>query len=169
MDQLKQDSVYLVSEAIIAAMFVSYLGPFHPSYRNKVLHELKLKLLENGIKVHARHDFVSSMTDHVTIQNWLNCGLPYDNHSIQNALIIENNKRWPFIIDPQRQAIAWIKGKEKDNNLKFVKAGDPHVIRILENSVRLGEVVVIEVRFYILVVVFTFQFGRVCGRFVLHG
>ena len=158
----------MVSEAIIAAMFVSYLGPFHPSYRNKVLHELKLKLVENGIKVHACHDFVSSMTDHVTIQNWLNCGLPYDNHSTQNALIIENNKHWPFIIDPQRQAIAWIKGKERDSSLKFVKAGDPRLISILENSVRLGEVVVIEVWFYILLSVFTFQFRGVCGRFMLH-
>lgn len=102
-------------------------------------------LIKNNIKVHQDFDFVASMTEHVQIQNWMNCGLPHDNHSTQNALIIENTQQWPFIIDPQYQAAKWIKGKEKENVIKVVKASDSGLMNILENSIRLGEVVIIQV------------------------
>lgn len=57
------------------------------------------------------------MGDPVLIQYWtINCGLPKDDTSTENGIIIEKSKRWPLMIDPQTQANKFIKnmGKERD-------------------------------------------------------
>jgi len=42
------------------------------------------------------------------IGNWLLQGLPNDELSKQNGIIIEKSKRFPLIIDPQNQARTWL-------------------------------------------------------------
>lgn len=39
------------------------------------------------------------------VLKWQNKGLPQDNHSTENALIVKKTKRWPLFIDPQGQAV----------------------------------------------------------------
>ena len=99
------------------------------------------------------------MTDSIQIQDWMNSGLPHDKHSTQNAIFIHNTHHWPFIIDPQQQAFKWIKGMEKGKILKVLKANDPKLITYLENSIRIGEVVVIQVlSIYLFIFFFYFFF-----------
>jgi dynein heavy chain, axonemal len=45
----------------------------------------------------------------VKIRNWQLAGLPKDNLSVQNGVIIEYSNRWSLFIDPQGQANKWIK------------------------------------------------------------
>ncbi len=40
----------------------------------------------------------------VKIQMWNICGLPRDDCSIENGIIIDKSRRWPLMIDPQMQA-----------------------------------------------------------------
>lgn len=47
--------------------------------------------------------------------------MPNDDFSIDNAIIMQNSKRWPLMIDPQIQANNWIKNKEKDSDLVILK------------------------------------------------
>ena len=44
-------------------------------------------------------------------------GLPTDEFSIDNAIILAKSRRWPLMIDPQGQANKWIKNMEKSNKL----------------------------------------------------
>ena len=49
---------------------------------------------------------------------WTSEGLPPDELSIQNGILTTRASRFSLCIDPQQQALHWIKKKEAANNLK---------------------------------------------------
>lgn len=52
---------------------------------------------------------------------WGSEGLPPDELSVQNGILTTRGSRFPMCIDPQQQALNWIKKKEEKNNLKVRK------------------------------------------------
>ena len=47
------------------------------------------------------------------IREWSIAGLPNDQLSIDNAIVVANARRWPLFIDPQNQANKWVKKMEQ--------------------------------------------------------
>ena len=92
------------------------------------------------------YDIVDYLTEPIRVQDWKNRGLPHDRISVENAIFITNTHRWPYIIDPQSQAIKWVYEVEEGNSLKVVKASDVNFMKVLEPALRLGKPVIIEVR-----------------------
>jgi dynein heavy chain len=86
---------------------------------------------------------IASLGNDVTTRQWRLLGLPQDDFSTENALIVTRGQRWPLCIDPQTQANRWIKNMEKNNNLVVCKSGGG-MVRHLENAVRVGLPLLIE-------------------------
>ena len=57
---------------------------------------------------------VNFLVDQGTIGEWSLEGLPSDDLSIQNAIMVTRSSRFPLMVDPQGQALRWIKTREQE-------------------------------------------------------
>lgn len=83
----------------------------------------------------------------VVIQQWNICGLPKDDTSIENGIIIDKSRRWALMIDPQTQANKYIKnlGKEEhEEGIDVIKMSDQNLMRTLEIAIQHGKWVLVE-------------------------
>lgn len=69
---------------------------------------------------------------------WNSEGLPPDELSIQNGIFTTRASRFPLCIDPQQQALNWIKKREEKNNLKIVTFNDSDFLKQVELGVTYG-------------------------------
>ena len=105
----------LVGDCAVACAFVSYCGPFNQEFRKKCVQEKFISDCKAlSVPVTNALDVVSFMVDVGTIGDWNMEGLPTDNLSIQNGIMVTRSSRYPLLIDPQGQAIGWIRNREAD-------------------------------------------------------
>lgn len=74
------------------------------------------------ISVSPELDVKEFLSDSRTIREWNMQGLPSDGFSTENGIIVTNSTRWPLIIDPQTQAVKWIKNMETRNVRDLINA-----------------------------------------------
>lgn len=103
----------LVGDVGLAAVFVTYCGAFNAEFREKLMREYLIPGLVSRGVAHSRNlDIVKFMIDQATIGEWALEGLPSDDLSIQNGIMVTKSGRFPLMIDPQGQAVRWIKQRE---------------------------------------------------------
>uniref|UniRef100_A0A8C9XD04 Dynein axonemal heavy chain 8 n=1 Tax=Sander lucioperca TaxID=283035 RepID=A0A8C9XD04_SANLU len=109
----------LVGDVLQLTGFLSYCGPFNQSFREMLLKDIWQKeLRKHKIPFTENLNLISSLVDPPTISEWNLQGLPGDDLSVQNGIIVTKATRYPLLIDPQTQGKAWIKQKEKANALQ---------------------------------------------------
>ncbi|CDJ35908.1 Dynein heavy chain axonemal, related [Eimeria mitis] len=67
----------------------------------------------NGIPCSDTLNIVDLLVDEGTRGEWNLQGLPADELSVENAIIVTRSDRYPLLVDPQGQAHNWIKKKEE--------------------------------------------------------
>ncbi|KAJ3039074.1 Dynein heavy chain 7, axonemal [Rhizophlyctis rosea] len=134
----------LTGDVLIAAGVIAYLGSFTKMYRNECIAEWAGKLTQVMIPCSEAFSLAKVLGDPIKIRAWNIAGLPSDDFSIDNGIIVENGRRWPLMIDPQGQANKWVKNMEKENNLQILKLTDADYVRNLENAIQFGLPVLLE-------------------------
>merc|ERR1712224_986972 len=97
-------------DTLLEAAFASYFGPFPSEYRELLTENvLFARVKKSKIEHSDRWKFSEMGTSELEILEWNFQGLPSDNFSVENGVIVKKSKRWPLMIDPQSQANYWIK------------------------------------------------------------
>ena len=82
--------------------------------RRCVERDFRRDLLERNIPVTPALDLTQFLVDMGTIGDWNNEGLPTDQLSIQNGIMVTRSSRFPLLVDPQGQGLTWIKRREHE-------------------------------------------------------
>ncbi|XP_074520194.1 dynein axonemal heavy chain 6 [Halichoeres trimaculatus] len=139
-----QEIINVVGNAFIAAACVAYYGAFTSHYRQLLIDQWINQCKELNIPISPNFSLINILGDAFVIQGWNSEGLPHDNVSIENGILVTEARRWPLMIDPQDQANRWIRSKEAKHGLKVIKLTDPNFLRVLENAIRMGIPVLLE-------------------------
>ncbi|KAK0165141.1 hypothetical protein PV328_003689 [Microctonus aethiopoides] len=134
----------LPGDCLISTGFISYLGPFVSNYREELVGIWMKEVAENELPHTTDLDVKKFLSDATTIREWNSQGLPTDGFSTENGIIITRGTRWPLVIDPQCQAVKWIKNMEAANKLRVIDFGRHDFTSILEHALQFGEAVLIE-------------------------
>ena len=142
MENFKEDKIKLVGDCLTASAFLSYCGPFNFILRKRMLFDhWKTNLIELALPNKENFKLETFLSDDVEISKWASQGLPSDELSVQNGILTKMASRWPLCIDPQMQAIHWIKTKEtqaKKNNFITLTFTQSDYIKKLEVAIKYG-------------------------------
>lgn len=94
--------------------------------------------MEKEVPISQPFSLDALLTSDVEISKWTSEGLPPDELSIENGILTTQASRYPLCIDPQQQALNWIKKKEEKNNLKVLTFNDPDFLKQLELAIKYG-------------------------------
>ena len=72
-----------------------------------------LQVKELAIPSSPEFSFASFLAEPAKVRDWNIKGLPSDSFSTETGVIVTKSSRWPLMVDPQGQAIKWIKNMEK--------------------------------------------------------
>eukprot|EP00927_Polykrikos_kofoidii_P046386 TRINITY_DN40623_c0_g2_i1.p1 TRINITY_DN40623_c0_g2~~TRINITY_DN40623_c0_g2_i1.p1 ORF type:complete len:3637 (-),score=783.39 TRINITY_DN40623_c0_g2_i1:390-10571(-) len=104
----------LIGDVAAVCAFVTYVGPFNSEFRDKLFAGFLTDTHKRGVPAHTKTDIVTFLVDQGSLGEWALEGLPGDELSVQNAIMVTRSARYPLMVDPQGQANRWIKNREKN-------------------------------------------------------
>lgn len=123
---------------LLATGFLSYCGPYNQEFRATLV-TMWMEILESkNIPYTIKLNITNMLVDSSVISEWTLQGLPNDELSVQNALIVTKSRSYPLLIDPQNQGKMWIKNKEAMNNLQITSLNHKYFRTHLEDCLSLG-------------------------------
>ncbi|XP_070784429.1 dynein axonemal heavy chain 5 [Enoplosus armatus] len=135
---------HLVGDVLLSAGFLSYSGPFNQEYRSLLLELWKTEMEEKLIPFSPDLNVIGLLVDNATVSEWNLQGLPSDDLSIQNGIVVTKASRYPLLIDPQGQGKTWIQNREKDQQLQVTSLNHKYFRSHLEDSLSLGRPLLLE-------------------------
>ncbi|KAL3317580.1 Dynein heavy chain 10, axonemal [Cichlidogyrus casuarinus] len=139
LEELRAKRIRLLGDCLVSAAFLSYCGAFSSEFRTRMIYDdwyAKLKSLNIPMTDNFRVEDI--LVNDVDVAKWNSEGLPPDELSIQNGILTIHSSRFAMCIDPQEQAINWIRNKEEKHNLKVATFNDPDFLKQLELAIKYG-------------------------------
>jgi dynein heavy chain len=133
------DLTNLVGDVLIAAAFLSYAGPFTSEFREKLVRQTWMPIVRQlGIPCSVGFSFSKFLARPTDVREWNIQGLPTDDFSTENGVLVTRGSRWPLMIDPQGQANKWVKNMGRSSRLRITDPKSGDFLRVLENSIPYG-------------------------------
>ena len=146
--RLHEEKELLVGDCLLASAFISYIGPFTKSYREILMDGTLIPLCAGPpvgapIPMTPEMEAIGLMCTEAEIAQYQTQGLPADRVSAENGAIVLNSARYPLLVDPQLQAIYWIK-KREGSKLQVGRLGEKTLINRILKAVEAGVPFLIE-------------------------
>ncbi|CAH0702189.1 unnamed protein product [Spodoptera exigua] len=103
-----------------------------------------LEVCQESLPVTMDLSMKKFLLDDAILRDWNYMGLPDDNFSAENGIIVVRATRWPLAVDPQGQALIWISRLEEKNDIQVVDFGQPNYMRIMETCLSTGKPILIQ-------------------------
>lgn len=88
---MKDEINSALGDILVSVGFVSYLGAFTDEYRKNIVEQWIHSIEKQHIQVNPQFSLEKTIGDDVQTQNWIMKGLPNNEVSIQNAIIMNNS------------------------------------------------------------------------------
>ena len=138
MKDLNLELDQLPRQSLLAAAFLVYLSKAPEDKRLSMMNQWKEMV---GLDDFDLRRFLSSEQEQLS---WKAEGLPSDDLSVENGLIILQGEVCPLLIDPSQRATEWLKNHLKDSRLEVINQQDPNFTTSLELAVRFGKTLIIQ-------------------------
>lgn len=135
---LSMELEILPAQVQLAAAFINYLSSAPEDVRRERLTEWQDI---TGLKNFNVRRFMSSESKQL---EWKSEGLPSDDLSMENAIVIFNGQLQPFLIDPSSRATEWLKAHLKESRLEIINQQDASFSNAIELAVRFGKTLIIQ-------------------------
>ncbi|XP_046962283.1 dynein axonemal heavy chain 2 [Vanessa cardui] len=143
-ERLDREFDNLPGDCLIATGFVAYLGPFVSEYREDLMGDWFKEVYNETLPVTMDLSMKTFLLDDATLRDWNYMGLPDDNFSAENGIIVVRATRWPLAVDPQGQALIWISRLEEKNDIQIVDFGQPNYLKIMETCLSAGQPIIVQ-------------------------
>jgi dynein heavy chain 1 len=134
----------LVGDSLLMSAFLTYSGFFDFKTRAAMMTKWKTSLDLLGIEFHEELGIVESLSTAAQRLSWQADGLPGDNLSLENGVILDHGIRFPLVIDPSGQAISFLINKYKDEKIQTTSFLDKAFTKTLAGAVRFGTTLLVE-------------------------
>ncbi|CAG9129073.1 unnamed protein product [Plutella xylostella] len=142
--RLDQEFENLPGDCLVATGFVAYLGPFVTEYRETLMRDWFNEVFNEEVPVTMDLTMKNFLLDDATLRSWTSMGLPDDNFSAENGIIVSLARRWALAADPQGQAARWIQRLEETRHVQVVDFGQPNYLKIVESCLSKGTPLLIQ-------------------------
>jgi len=138
-EELKKQNTLLIGDVLLAAAFVSYIGPFSKAFRDSIMEGLRVDIRDKEIPHTPDLDIVTDLlTSEAEVAGWQNEELKSDRLSMENGAVVVNCTRWPLLIDPQMQGVKWIRTREIKKGLKVCQASQKNYLKTVQHCLEDG-------------------------------
>ncbi|XP_035389840.1 cytoplasmic dynein 2 heavy chain 1 isoform X3 [Electrophorus electricus] len=145
MEEISEELDTLPKRVLLAAAFITYLSAAPENERRASLHTW---MDNSGLQKFDLRHFLCSESEQLI---WKSEGLPSDDLSMENALVIlqitalkTQSVACPFLIDPSSRATEWLRTHLKEHRLDVINQQDSNFMTALELAVRFGKTLIIQ-------------------------
>ncbi|KAH1015210.1 dynein axonemal heavy chain 10 [Dendroctonus ponderosae] len=139
LNQLHIEKERLVGNCLLCSGFLAYCGPFTFEFRRDMVYvDWQDSVQTRQIPASQPFKLETHLTTDVEVSQWVSESLPPDELSIQNGILTIRGSRFPLCIDPQQQALNWVKKREEKNNMKVLSFSDNDFLKHLDMSIKYG-------------------------------